>query len=152
MARSWRGANLNSAGVSSSQRVVTLPAWKSRVVDHVFEERDVGLDAAHAELAEGAIHALAGVRELAAPGGDFHQQRIVVRRDDRAAVGRAAVEPDAEAGGRAIGVDLAVIGNEVVGGILGGDAALQGVAVERDLVLRAAGSISGPWRSRPCAT
>ena len=51
-------------------------------------------------------------------------------------VGRAAVEPNAEAGGRAVGVDLAVIGHEVVGRILGGDAALQRVAVERDLVLR----------------
>ncbi len=106
------------------------------VVDDVFEERNVGLDAAHAELAQAAVHALAGVAEFAAPGGDLDQQGIVIGRDDGAAVGRAAVEADAETGGGAVGGELAVIGDEVVGGVLGGDAALQGVAVERDAVLR----------------
>ena len=59
--------------------MVTSPAWKCRMVDDIFEKRDVGLDAANAEFAQRAVHALAGVRELAAPGGDFYQQRIVVR-------------------------------------------------------------------------
>ena len=49
------------------------------VVDDVFEERNVGLDAAHAELAQAAVHALAGVVEFAAPGGHLHQQGIVIR-------------------------------------------------------------------------
>ena len=31
------------------------------MVDDVFEERNVGLDAAHAEFAEGAVDALAGL-------------------------------------------------------------------------------------------
>ena len=84
------------------------------MIDHVFQERNVGLHAAHAEFAQRAVHALAGVREVASPRRDLHQQRIVKRRDHRAAVGRAAVEPDAEAGRRAIRVNLAVIGNEVV--------------------------------------
>ena len=106
------------------------------VVDDVFEERDVGLDTAHAELAEAAVHALAGVRELASPGGGLDQQGIVERRDDGAGVGGAAVQADAESGGGAVGVDLAVVGDEAVGGVLGGDAALQGVAIERHAVLR----------------
>jgi hypothetical protein len=95
------------------------------VVDHVFEKRNVGLDAAHAELAQAAVHALAGVGEFAAPGGGLHQQGVVIRRDDRARIGGAAVEPDAEARGRTVGGELAVIGNEIVRGVLGGDAALQ---------------------------
>ena len=74
--------------------------------------------------------------EIAPPRRDLHQQRIVERRDHRAAVCRAAVQPDAEARRRAVGVDPAVVGDEVVGRIFGGDAALQGVAVERDLLLR----------------
>ncbi len=106
------------------------------MVDDVFEERNVGLDAAHAELAQAAVHALAGVVEFAAPGGHLDQQGIVIRSDYGAAVGRAAIQADAEAGGRAVGRELAVIGDEVVGGVLGGDAALHGVAVERDSVLR----------------
>ena len=111
------------------------PRLEIRVVHHVFEKRNVGLDAAHAELAEAAIHALAGVREFAAPRGGLHQQRIVIRRDHRAAVGRTAVEANAESRGRAVCRKLAVIGNEVVGGIFGGDAALQRVPVKRHPVL-----------------
>ena len=84
---------------------MTLPALEVRVVDHVFEERDVGLHAAHAELAQRAVHAVAGLVEFAAPGADLHQQRIVERRDGRAAVGRAAIQPHAEAGRRTVGVD-----------------------------------------------
>ena len=128
--------NRNSSGVSSSHRVVDVAGLEIGVVDDVFEKRNVGLDAAHAELAQRAVHALAGLCELAAPGRHLHQQRIVIRRDHRAAVRRTAVEPDAEARGRAVGGELSVIGHEVVGGILGGDAALQRVAVERHRVLR----------------
>ena len=114
MARSRRGVKSEQRRSLVQKRRGRLAGLEVGMIDHVFEERNVGLDAADAELAQGAIHALAGVRELAAPGGDLHQQRIVVRRDHRAAVGRAAIQPDAEAGRRAIGVDLAVIGHEVV--------------------------------------
>jgi hypothetical protein len=48
------------------------------------------------------------------PGRDLFQQRIVETGDHRAGIGRAAVEPDAEAGGAAIGGDAAVVGNEVL--------------------------------------
>ncbi len=37
------------------------------VIDDVFEERDVGLHAAHAELAQGAVHARAGLGEVGEP-------------------------------------------------------------------------------------
>ena len=81
------------------------------------------------------------------PGGDLLQQRIVEAGDDRARIGGAAVEPDAEAGGAAIGGDAAVVGDEVLLRVLGGDAALQRVAVEADVLLRAARPIpASPMR------
>ena len=56
---------------------MTSPDLEQRVIDHVLEERDIGLDAANAKLAQRAIHALAGLVEFAAPRRDLHQQRIV---------------------------------------------------------------------------
>jgi hypothetical protein len=52
------------------------------------------------------------------------------------AVGRAAIEADAEAGRAAVGGDAAVVGREAVLRVLGGDAALQGVAVQADVSWR----------------
>jgi len=49
--------------------------------------------------AQGAIHALAGLLEIATPGSDLDEERIVVRRDDSPAIGRCGVETDAEARG-----------------------------------------------------
>ena len=85
-----------------------------------------------------------------APRRHLHQQRIVIGRDHRAAVRRRAVQPDAEARGRAVGVDLAVIGHEAVRGIFGRDAALQRVAVQRDVVLLRQAHL-GSVQSWPCA-
>ena len=62
-----RCAKRNSSGVSSSQRVVTLAGLEIRMVDHVLQERDVRLHAAHAELPQRPVHALAGVPEIAVP-------------------------------------------------------------------------------------
>ncbi len=108
---------------------------KGRVIDYILQKRNVGFDAANAEFAQSAVHALASVRELAAPGGHFYQERIVERRDHRAAIGGRAVEADSEARRRTIGMDLAVVGNEIVGWIFGGDAALQREAMHRDVRL-----------------
>lgn len=44
------------------------------VVDDIFEEGDVGLDAPDAELTQGPIHALAGFGEVSAPGGCFDEE------------------------------------------------------------------------------
>ncbi len=93
------------------------------------------LTTANAELAQRAVHPLAGHPEVARPAGDFYQQRIVVRRNHRAAVRRRPVQADAETGRRAVGLNLAVIGNEVVGGVFGGYPALQRETVQRHLVL-----------------
>ena len=108
-----------------------------RVVDDVFEERNVRLDAADAEFAQRAVGAVAGVVELARPGADLHEQRIVVGRDDGAAVSRCRRRGERRSrrangrsgDGRNPGVKLLV-------GIFRGDAALERVAVERNVLLR----------------
>src|SRR5581483_3295765 len=96
------------------------------MVDHVLQEGDVGLYAAYPELAQAAIHSLAGLAELASPGCRLNEQRIVVGGDHGPAVRRSAVQPDPKPGRRTVGVNLAVVGNEMVGWILGRDAALHG--------------------------
>src|SRR5690606_6492005 len=63
-------------------------------------------------------------------------QAVVVARDHRTRIGRAAVEADAEAGGPAIGRDAPVVGHEIGFGVLAGDPALQGMAVKADIALR----------------
>ena len=55
-----------------------VPRLEYRMVDDVFEERDVGLHAADAELAQARSMRWQALAEFAAPGGDLHQQRIVV--------------------------------------------------------------------------
>ena len=107
----------------------------------VLEERHVGLDPADAEFAQGAAHAVEGGGKRAAGCGDLDQQRIVKRRDRAARRAHARVEAHAETGGTAVGDDFAVIGREIVGRVLGGDAALHGVAVARHGVLRGQGEL-----------
>ena len=102
------------------------------VRDEIEEKRDVRLDAADAELLEAALHAAGGVHEAQAVGRHFNQKRIVKGRDDGAGEGGAGVEADAHAAGGAVVAEPAVVGQEVVGRVLRGDAALQGVAVRRD--------------------
>ena len=106
---------------------------------HILEERHVGLHAANAEFAQGAVHAVEGDRERLAGRGDLDQQRVVERRDRAAGRAHARVEAHAKAGGTPIGDDLAVVRGEAVGRILRGDAALHGEAVARDGLLRGQG-------------
>ena len=138
LARSRRAAKASSSGVFSMKRVVSsffVVVDEGRVVDQVFQELQVGGHAADAELAQRAVHARDGLGRGRRPGRHLDQQRVVVGRDHRAAIGRAGVEPDAEAGRAAVGGQPAVVGQEAVFRVFGGDAALQRVAVERDLRL-----------------
>jgi hypothetical protein len=84
--------------------------------------------------------------EAGPPGGDFDEQGVVIGGDDGAIVGRSAIEAEAEAGGAAVGEDFAVVGEEVVGGVLGGDAALEGVAVTFSIVLGGELHFGTSWR------
>ena len=108
---------------------------EGRVLEQVLHELDISRHAPDAELAQRPIHPLDRLFRRRGPGGDLHQQRIVVARDHPARVGRAAVEADAHAGGGAVGGDAAVVGDEIVGRVLGGDPGLQRVAIQRDVVL-----------------
>ena len=120
-----------------------VPAREARVRDELIEEAQVGDHAADAEFRERAVHARDGLLRRGRPGSHLHQQRVIGARDDRAGVGGAGVQTHAEAGGTAVGGDLAVVGNEVVFRILGGDAALQRVRTDADLRLRRHAALGG---------
>jgi len=111
-------------------------AGKKCVVQHqVEQERDVRLDAAHAEFLQATLHAARGIDETQAMRGHLDQQRIVERRDHGARKRRAGVEADAQTARRAIMAQPAMIRHEFVGGILGRHPALDGEAVLGDLRL-----------------
>ena len=78
MARSPRRAEAEELGGVVEERGGDFAGAELRVIDDVFEEGNVGFDAADAELAEGAVHAAAGFGEIVAPGGDFDQERVVI--------------------------------------------------------------------------
>ena len=113
-----------------------LVGAEGRVAQQVLDEGDVGRHAPDAELPQRPVHARDGGLGRGRPGRDLLQQRVVVARDDRARVGRAPVEADAHARRAPVGRDPAVVGHEAVGRVLGGDPALDRVAVELDVVLR----------------
>ena len=92
-------------------------------------------DAADAELGDRAAGPRDSGCEVAAAAGQLDQHRVEVRADLGAGVRRAAVEADAGAARRAVGGDAAGVGAEAVGRVLGGDAALQRGAAQRDRVL-----------------
>ncbi len=108
------------------------------IVQDGLQERDVGGHAADAELGQGAAGTGHGGRVVAAAAGQLDQHRVEVRADLGARVDGAAVEPDAGAAGGTVAGDLADVGPEAVGRVLGGDAALQGCALELDRLLREA--------------
>ena len=103
--------------------------------EDVGDKGDVGLDAPDVLLADGPHRLVAGAHKGVVPGGDLDQQGVVVGGDDRAGVGVAAVQPDAEAAAGAVGGDFARVGGEVVGRVLSGDTALDGVAVDVHVLL-----------------
>ena len=120
-------------GVDQGSR--RLAGGELRVGDNVLEEGDVRLDAANPEFAQRSPGAVQGDVIALAAGDGLHQQGVVEWGDDRAGVAHAAIEANAEAAGGAIGHDPAVVGNELVLGILGRDPALDRVAVPRNLRL-----------------
>ena len=70
-------------------------------------------------LAERAVAALRRFLERRSPRRDLDEQRVEIRRDDRAAEAVAAVEAHGEAARRSIRRDAAVVGNEVAVRIFG---------------------------------
>ena len=115
--------------------VVTAAGLEVRVVEDRLQERDVRGDAADPELRDRAPGPVDGLLEGPAATGQLGQHRVEVRGDLGAGVRRTAVEADARPAGGAVRRDLARVGPEAVGGVLGGDPALQRRAAELDGVL-----------------
>ena len=113
------------------------------MTEDVGHKGNVGLDAADVFLRDGAGGLAAHGVEGPVPCGDLDQQRVIIGGDDGAGVGVAAVQTDAEAAAGAVGGDLAGVGGEVVGRVLGGDAALDGVAVHPQVVLTGQADLGG---------
>ena len=107
---------------------VALARLERWMLQDVRDERDVCLDAADMLLADRAQRLAAQTLKRLVMTGDLNEQRIVIRGDLRADVGIAAVQAHAVAAGRAVGGDLADVGQEVVLGILGRNAALHCIA------------------------
>ena len=101
----------------------------------VDDEIDVRRHPPDAEFAQRPVHPRNRQLRRLRPGGDLDQQRVVVAGDDPARIGRAAIQTDAHAGGAAVGGQAAIIGDEVVLRVFGGDAALHGMAMQTDVVL-----------------
>ena len=107
-----------------------------RLLDQALEEGERGLDAVDDELVDRAAQALQALVAGAAVDDELADQGVVVGRDRVALVDRA-IDADADAAGRVVEGDLAGRGGKGLR-VLGVDADLDGVAVERDLVLRSA--------------
>ncbi len=105
------------------------------MAQNVRDKRNVGLDAADADLIDRAECFSADTRECGVVAGDLDQQGIVVRGNYRAGSRIAAVETDAEAAARAVSGDLAVVRGEVVGRILCRDAALNRLTADLNIFL-----------------
>ena len=133
--RVWEQTRRGWVGKSMSLVWVHRPT-EGGILDDIFEEGNIGFHAPDAEFAKGSVHPLAGRFKIATTGGEFHQHGIVVGRDDRPSCPHFRIEANAESGGGAIVRDSSVVGGEALGRIFGGDAALNGIAVAGNLILR----------------
>ena len=106
-----------------------------RVLQQVFDKRDVGADAPDTELAQGTVHPRDGHFGCRCPGRHLFQKRVVIPRDHGPRICRTAIEADAHSGGPPVSGDAAVVGNEVVLWVFRRDPRLQGVTMQRDVFL-----------------
>src|SRR5579859_2773800 len=105
------------------------------MTDHVSQKRDVRSHAADPPLRQSSIHSMARVLVSQSVGGHLDQQRVVVGRDHGTCERRPGVKPHTEPCRRTVGAYSTVIGNEVIGGILSRDAALDRIAAQRYVIL-----------------
>ena len=108
---------------------------KDRVFEQILNKGNVGGNPADAELAQGAIHASNGLLRRLRVGGQFNKQRVIMARDHAAGIGCASIKANAHASGLAKRGDAPVIGDEVILRVLGGDARLQRMPIERHILL-----------------
>ncbi len=113
------------------------------LVEERDQERDVRRDATDPELGDSSAGLADGVLEGAAATGELGEHRVEVRGDLGAGVRRTAVEADAATAGGAVRRDPAGVRTEAVGGVLGGDPALQRRTAQPDRVLAQAEVLQG---------
>lgn len=109
---------------------------KFRTLQDVNQEADIGLDTADTEFLKDAEHLLNGFGMIEAVRRRLNQERIIVRRNNRACISVAAVETDAEAAAAAVYRDFAGIRHEVIQRIFCRNTALDGIAETVDSILR----------------
>ena len=114
---------------------IALSFTEGLVGQNIGDKGDIGFYTAHAGFAQGAQGFVAGAGEGIVAAGNFHQQGVVIRRDFRAGIAVSAVQTDAEAAGGTVGGDFSGVRGEIVGRVLGGHAALDGVAPGLDVLL-----------------
>jgi hypothetical protein len=113
---------------------VVVAVDESLLADDPPVQRDRGVDAADHEFLERAAQAHQAFVAGAAVHDQLADQRIVVGRDRIAGIERG-IDAHAQAARRVIVGDLARGGREGLG-VLGVDPALDGVAVDHDVLLR----------------
>src|SRR5438093_1161165 len=113
---------------------VYLSTAEERVIQDYQVKRDGGGHPGNLELHQGPPHARDGLIAVRAPGDHLGQQGIVVRGDRIARVGMG-IDPHAWTSGTHEGGHRAGGGPEVMPGILGVDAAFDGVAANLHVAL-----------------
>src|SRR6266478_4241881 len=116
---------------------VELARCEVRVPDDAAQDGQRGSQAAHVVLGEGAVHARDRRLAVRRPDDELGHQGVVVARHRVALVDARVVAHPGAAGG-AQSQDLAWRGHEVGVGVLGVDAAFDGVAAEGNVLLRVA--------------
>ena len=107
-----------------------------RMLQQVFDKRDVGRHTANTELSQGTVHPRNRHLRCGRTGGYFGQEAVVIARDHRAGIRRATIQSNARASGRTVHLDAPVIRDKVILRVFGRDAALQRMTVQFHVVLR----------------
>ena len=107
---------------------------KIRVLQHAAEKGDIGANALDFVFTQSPPQARDGLRAVRRPHGKFREQRIVFQRHLPAFV-HSAVKADARPGRHLQPRDEAGRGEEVVGGVFGVNAALDGRAAHLHVLL-----------------
>ena len=99
------------------------------------QERDVRFDTSDAKLLQAPFHASGRFSQRSAAGGDLDQHGVIKWVDYSARIGAASIQPNPHPASAAVVDDAAVVWAELIGGILGGHAALHGKTIGGDLRL-----------------
>lgn len=120
-----RGRELEQIRVLVDEVRVDGAVEELLVLQHVQQERDVGLNTANAELAKSSVHFRAARLQVLRVRNHLDQQRVVVRGDDGPRETGSAVQPDAHALPGPVDFDSSGVRLEAFGRVLRGHSALD---------------------------